>query len=298
MKIGLNQNGINKYTGIPEEWITPEESVELVADAGYDAVDVCTYRLVEHLGGSTLEERCARIKEICDRRGLEISQTHAHRGEYDVATTEEFMQKLFKDVEITAMLGCKYLVVHPVKPPECNGDKDYAFRRKVNVDRLKRLRPYLEKYDVICCIENLFSKENGKYCLNASCTTNELLDWVNELGEDRYAVCLDTGHLNLNTPMTGETVPDAIRNLGKHLKVMHVHDNYTNNDSHFFPYFGTIDWAETMRALVEIGYEGVFSLELTLYKKIPFEKELLLASAKYARKLCDPNDMIKRSMKG
>ena len=289
----MNQNGLNKFTGSYDDFITPEESVVMVADAGYDAVDVCTYRLVEHLRDCTLEERCAKIKSICENRGLEISQTHAHRGEYDVAITEEFFAKLVKDVEITAMLGCKYLVVHPVKPPQCNGDKDYEFRRKVNVERFRRLRPYLEKYDVICCIENLFSKENGKYCLNASCTTNELLDWVNELGEDRYAVCLDTGHLNLNTPMTGETVPDAIRNLGRHLKVLHVHDNNYDSDAHLIPYWGKNDWSETIKALKEINYQGVFSLELTIYGKMRFDKRLLLETAKYARRVCDLEEMEK-----
>lgn len=292
MKIGMNQNGLNKFYGDYESYITPEESVEMVADAGYEAVDVCTYRLVEHLIDCTLEERCAKIKKICEDRGLEISQTHAHRGEYEVAITEEFFNKLIKDVEITAMLGCKYLVVHPVKPPQCNGDKDYEFRRKINVERFRRLRPYLEKYDVICCIENLFSRdENRKFCLNASCTTNELIDWVEELGEDRYAVCLDTGHLMLNTHLSGETVPSAIRNLGKYLKVLHVHDNNFNSDSHLIPYWGKNDWAETIKALKEINYKGVFSLELTLFGKMRFEKRLLLKTAKYARQICNLEEM-------
>lgn len=293
MKIGLNQNGLNKFTGDYEKYISPEESVEMIADAGYDAVDVCTYRIVEHLRGITIEERCAKIVEICKDRGLEISQTHAHRGSYEKAITEEFFQKLIKDIEITAMLGCKYVVVHPVKPPQCNFDKDYEFRRKVNVERFKRLRPYLEKYDVICCIENLFGeREDGSYCLNASCTTNEILDWVNELGEDRYAVCLDTGHLMVNTSKTGETVADAIRNLGKHLKVLHVHDNDGTFDSHLIPYWGKIDWKETLKALKEIDYQGVFSLELTIYGKMKFEKRLLLETAKYARQMADPEKMM------
>ena len=94
MKIGLNQNGLNKFTGDYADYISPEESVEMIADAGYEAVDVCTYRIVEHLRGITIEERCAKIKSICEQRGLEISQTHAHRGDYEVAITEEFFAKL------------------------------------------------------------------------------------------------------------------------------------------------------------------------------------------------------------
>ena len=42
---------------------------------------------------------------------------------------------------------------------------------------------------------------------------------------------------------------------------MHVHDNLGKNDDHMVPFSGVIDWKDYRKALDEIGFDGVFSLE-------------------------------------
>ena len=71
-------------------------------------------------------------------------------------------------------------------------------------------------------------------------------------------MCFDTGHANL--VMNG-SLYDNIKAIGKELKVLHVHDNDGNGDYHKFPFDGNFDWQEFTKALKEINYEGVFSLE-------------------------------------
>ena len=58
--------------------------------------------------------------------------------------------------------------------------------------------------------------------------------------------------------------PEAIRQLGADITVLHLNDNDTLTDQHKIPMTGTIDWADTMRALEDIGYNGIYNMELNL----------------------------------
>ena len=43
---------------------------------------------------------------------------------------------------------------------------------------------------------------------------------------------------------------------------MHIDDNLAiGKDDHLFPYFGSVNWTETVKALKEIGYQGDFAYE-------------------------------------
>ena len=43
--------------------------------------------------------------------------------------------------------------------------------------------------------------------------------------------------------------------------MLYVHDSDGEQDRHWFPYSGAVDWADFTRALKEVGFEGVMSLE-------------------------------------
>ena len=73
-------------------------------------------------------------------------------------------------------------------------------------------------------------------------------------------MCLDIGHVTAYNE--NHKPEDAIRLLGDKIKVLHVHDNKGKTDQHLFPQYGMINWTEVAKALKEIGFKGVFSLEL------------------------------------
>ncbi|MFQ9872569.1 MAG: sugar phosphate isomerase/epimerase family protein [Oscillospiraceae bacterium] len=84
----------------------------------------------------------------------------------------------------------------------------------------------------------------------------EMLECIRLL-DSEDVVCLDTGHSHLvRQPLAQEA-----RLLGKHLKLLHVHDNCGFNDEHLAPGYGSIPWPEFLSALRDIGYDGVFSAE-------------------------------------
>nr|MCR4907954.1 TIM barrel protein [Lachnospiraceae bacterium] len=57
--------------------------------------------------------------------------------------------------------------------------------------------------------------------------------------------------------------------LGKHIKILHIHDNNGKEDLHQLPCSfrdpegkgGGVDWEEWIEAMKEIGYEGALSFE-------------------------------------
>lgn len=50
--------------------------------------------------------------------------------------------------------------------------------------------------------------------------------------------------------------------MRKHLKMVHINDNFAEDDVHLAPFLGRIDWQQTMKALKEIGYSGSMNLEV------------------------------------
>ena len=70
-------------------------------------------------------------------------------------------------------------------------------------------------------------------------------------------ICLDTGHRH----RLGD-VAEGIRQGGKAIITLHVHDNHGQRDEHQMPFTGTIEWASVLRALREIGYQDTFMYEV------------------------------------
>jgi len=79
---------------------------------------------------------------------------------------------------------------------------------------------------------------------------------LDDLGVDA-GICLDFGHAHID----GDVV-DAIETVSEHLIATHVHDNGGRSDDHLLPFDGTIDWPAALTAVLKIGYDGPFMLEL------------------------------------
>lgn len=70
--------------------------------------------------------------------------------------------------------------------------------------------------------------------------------------------CLDVGHAHL-----GPGVASAISIMGPRIRSTHIHDNAGDRDAHLWPGEGTIDWAETMRALAGLASPPATVLEIS-----------------------------------
>ena len=107
-------------------------------------------------------------------------------------------------------------------------------------------------------------KSNIKLALentpNPYSTTEKILDIIRTCGSDSVGMCLDIGHANVL-----EDPARAIRTASKHIFSIHASDNDGTEDAHLSPLQGNIKWDEVKKALVDVGFDGPFMLELRNY---------------------------------
>jgi sugar phosphate isomerase/epimerase len=91
-------------------------------------------------------------------------------------------------------------------------------------------------------------------------TPEETLRMVQMADRKNIGICLDTGHVNVG----GIFKPsEAIREIGRLVWILHLHDNNGEGDFRLIPGRGNIDWNSVAKALRDISYTGVLNLELT-----------------------------------
>lgn len=243
---------------------------------GYNAADynLCdTDTELYHLDETALERKMSAEKAAAQAAGIEISQTHGPwRWPPQDSTAQdraERMEKMKKSVIITALLGCRHLVIHPIMPYgiedlELHREKE---TRELNLAFFRELVAFAKQYGVIICLENM-------PMVNFSLATPEqILSFVQEIGDEHLQICFDTGHVAV---FPGLSVGDEIRRLGDFIKVFHIHDNNGDRDAHLYPTKGIIDWTGFAAAVHETGFDGVLSLETAPsgeYDDARFEQE-------------------------
>lgn len=238
-----------------------ERAFGKIRSHGFDAVDYNIsetetelYAWDEVTLKANMQEEAAR----CRAAGLEIFQVHGPwRWPPQDATPqqrEERMEKMKRSVLATELLGCRYLVVHPIMPfgVEELGTENAPKTWDLNRAFFFELLPFAKAHGVTVCLENMPMR---RFSL---ATPEQILSFVEQMNDESLRICLDTGHVAVFPQLS---VGDEVRRLGDLIKVLHVHDNPGDGDAHLPPKSGIIDWEDTARALREIGYGGVFSLE-------------------------------------
>ena len=232
-----------------------EERYKKMKEYGFDYAD---YGISGDLGDKTEEEYEAMVlaeKALADEAGVTIHQIHGHWRYPPHDETEELrnerMEFMKRAIRLTAKIGCKNWVIHPMMPfgPNDDGFKNEEFYR-INYEFFRKLLPFAKEHDVTICFENMPMKH-----LTIS-TTEKTLEFIHEINDEHFKLCLDTGH----EAIFGN-VGDAVRLAGKDLRVFHIHDNSGKRDDHWFPGMGVIDWKDFMAAIKEIEFDGVLSLE-------------------------------------
>ena len=195
---------------------------------------------------------------LADAAGVKIWQVHGpwRYPPRDLTAEDlaERFEKMSRSIELCAMLGAKYWVIHPIMPYGVedldNGHAEDTYR--MNVEFMRRLLAVAKANGVTICYENM------PFLGFSLSTPEQIMRVVEEIDDESFCVCLDTGHVNV---FEGLAIGDAVRRIGGKLAVVHIHDNLGDGDRHLWPGEGTIDWADFKAALDEIGFDGVYSLE-------------------------------------
>ena len=260
------------HTACPghERW-TPIEAVRFLSEVGFEVLDMnfCgTIGKDTFLKEPNWREYILALNETALALGVEILQSHLPFYNFAAPGCEdlEFKAEMFsRSIEASSLLGVKWAVFHPGNAPDAVLSVKESKRRT-----LEYLKPFLEqarRAGVGIALENLFIPEylhsTHRYCANVE----EICDLADTLGEG-VGVCWDFGHANL----IGDDQRECLRAVGRRLKGVHIHDNNGRHDDHAVPFTSgcTVNWAELLPVLKEIGYEGHLNLEV-VSGRVPYE---------------------------
>ena len=171
------------------------------------------------------------------------------------------MEKMKRSIEMTALLGCKNWVIHPLEP---FGINDLEIEKQeetfeINYKFFSALLPVAKDFGVTICLENMPWE---KFSI---ARPSDILKFIKLIDDNNFKACLDTGHV----AAVNESARDAVCLLKDNLKALHMHDSKYGADLHLLPYFGTVDWNGFGASLKEIKFDGVISFETAPSVKLP-----------------------------
>ena len=288
-------------TDILGQAYAPEEVIDILADAGYDAIDWSFFEMINGQGiwcQDGWKERAHEVRAKADSRGIPIVQAHAPfpSGYGDPERDAVVFDRIVRSMEVASILGVENIIVHPIT---CMG---YRTNRKnaweVNKDFYTRLLPYCEKFDICVCTENMWGRSPvTKNIESYFCgEPDDFCEFVDLMNSPRIKGCLDLGH----SALVGIDPAYFIRALGpERLHALHVHDVDCFSDLHTMPFTQKLDWGSICQALGESGYKGYLTLEADNFiKKMPRELwhdavKLMASTARYLANLVEANRLDK-----
>ncbi len=268
MKLSITTCGLDRRFGY-------EESVRMIAKAGFDAYDMCMTKI--HISDSPIasdsyKDYIAHLKAVADENGIVCNQAHAPfptqlngNGEYN----EKTYDLIIRSIECASILGADVIVVHPIKNSSSSHVKEYTYEPfeskqqlyDENIKFFRNLIPYCEKFGIKIAVENMWERHplHRETLLPTFLGyAEEHIKFIRDVNSSHIVGCLDIGH----SLICGEKPHQAIHRLGKdHLKALHVHDNSGYEDLHTLPYLAKADWSEITKALADIEYTGDFTFE-------------------------------------
>ena len=251
-----------------ERW--GDEKYKKLKEIGFEAIDFSNKITSDHSNCLTsneeFSEAVAREKKLIDEAGLEIYQMHGPwrwpPKDYAPEDKSDRMSRMKTSIEACALLGCKNWVIHNIMP---FGHEDLKQNKgaetwEMNLEFFTELAKTAHEFGVTICIENM---PMPNFSL---ATPSDTVRFIKAMNDDCFKMCLDVGHTAV---IPGVDPVRSIYEIKDVLRTVHIHDNLGKMDQHFIPYFGVVDWEGVGKALRDIDFKGVFSLEVEAPKALP-----------------------------
>ncbi len=253
--------------------LTPEEQITAFLACGFryaELSDEDGFILLDRAPGAKVGKE---FKAYADAKGFSYPQGHLWLTANMLADDYlDTVDKLKNWLDMYEALDIKAAVLHTGRNDNLSPEEKLARR----VEVLTALTDYIKGTNITICLENL---------TNDLQHAEPILSLLDAVGSDHLGVCLDTGHLNL---CPGQSQYDFIKACGNRLKALHIADNEGKADQHMIPYGrGNVKWAQVIDGLREVGYTGLFNMEIpgeSNYPGIPMEVKL--AKLRYASEVC------------
>ncbi len=248
------------------------ECLEQVRNAGFGIVEICSHPA--HLDHHDLDA-VKRARDLIDRLELEPYSLHApFKDTIDITALdgtlrEQALREVEQAADAAAMLGVKYLVIHP-GPERSNVPREERLERMDRAaESLNRVAQYCRDRDVRLVLENMLPHL-------FTGPVRELLWILGSLSAQDVGICLDTGHAFLSGDLEG-----VVHKVSGHLWMLHVSDTHGHHDDHLPAGQGVLDWHRLLAQVAGLGFKGTLILEIHSDHAL----EHVLDEARHARRL-------------
>ncbi|MFM9281313.1 sugar phosphate isomerase/epimerase family protein [Paenibacillus jiagnxiensis] len=223
-----------------------EESIRKAAEIGYDAVEL-------HLADPD-ELSLTSIKDACRLNGITVSSIGtglAYLRDGITLTSPkaeirtEAIKRLIYFIQLASELNC-VVIIGLIKGTIKDNGNEESYHRLLE-EALRECIKVAETAGVTLVVEAVNRYESD--FLN---TIGESIRFVDQFGSDRLKIHIDTFHMNVEEDSIEKNMIRAGNRIG------HVHIADSNRH---YPGKGHYDFRATIKALKDIKYEGVLSLE-------------------------------------
>ena len=278
---------ISMTTGRISEHVGDLKAIEIIGAAGFDCADMSLHTITGEAWPWPYQDCIAHAKEIrkqCKAVNIAVGQAHlpfVFRWAETVSFQQHAIPSLKCMLEAASVIESPCVVLHPVHY------LPYGVYEKLMTEQTRilcdELLPVAERLGIKIALDNMFAYNNeGLPACDMFGEPEKLKAFLAEYHHPSLVACVDTGHAQLVGTAPGE----MIRCLGTAVQVLHLHDNNGLRDQHMPPYFGVIDWKDTIQALKEIHYTGDLCFEVLKNYYGRFEtQQLLIAAAAFIANL-------------
>jgi sugar phosphate isomerase/epimerase len=238
------------------------EAMERLAALGWRHFEISDEHLDMLMRAEKPEREIEKALAVKAKLSLETPQAHAHLvadiAQPDAQRRAEDFKWLLAHFSLAKKLGAENVVVHPGQGAGLATREDARMTFAGNVEGFKKLCAEAGKLGLKIGVENLFDSKSLKGFRRFGALPGELMELLEAVAAPNLGITFDSSHANVQRLDLAE----ALREFGSKLLCTHISDNDGSGDQHRVPGSGSIDWKATMAALKEIGYNGIFNLEV------------------------------------
>jgi len=253
------------------------EVLRRMADCGFEGGELSLIHLRQFVDADAPEAAAEETRATAADLDLPLPQVHlsvAEMGSLNAEKRAADFARMEREIELSALAGAQIGVLHPVGGFPATL-AEYRDVERVRIDSFARACEIAARHDFTIAIENTYDAHGDETSAlgrrRFGAIIPDLHQVIDAVGADNFGICLDTGHTNL----FGLPLGEAFRQCGDRLIATHVHDNNGHDDQHIEPERGTIDWEDGVAALHEIGWDGIFNLEIAPLRGHPIEAQML-----------------------
>ncbi len=255
-------------------------SIAYAREAGFQefTLDFYTPMLTE----SGWEKNMADYLEAVSKAGMTIKYTHLpydYPQTYDPEKMALYQTAIRRAIDLTSSLGAFSTALHAYN--DLTTDYDPIAEHQKSIEFLSPIIEYANRKNVKVALETMKGPgHNAPHKLRGYAT--DYLDLIHLADDLGTGICWDTGHAYLSM----QNIERALESIGNRLLMIHVDDNFGDDDVHVPPFCGRVDFKTTVYTLRKIGYQGDMYLEVRCeYKPDSMKKAYVQVIAEACRTL-------------